>query len=294
MEAVNQLIKSHGLEANINCLVAELEAKSQGTRFSYIHYHKHIEFLYGISGVARVLLGNRTYDMEKGDLIIINSNEVHDVMCISEACEYYVIQFKPELLYSRDPELSNIRYLLPFWQNDVSFGPALRKAELDPQGISQLAEEIMTEWKTRQLGYMSLIHANILKIFVRILRLRGISCDQPKLPSELYSLVSGALDGASLHLEDWNTQKAARSCNLSYSHFSRSFKQAFGIPFSEYLESLRLIEAERILLTTDKSVTDIAAELGFSSASHFIERFKKNYGLPPKIFRAKIRNSNIL
>jgi AraC-like DNA-binding protein len=258
------------------------------------HNHEFIEIMYMNSGKCDHFLDGQHATLEKGDLIIINSNEVHDVMCISEACEYYVIQFKPELLYSRDPELSNIRYLLPFWQNDVSFGPALRKAELDPQGISQLAEEIMTEWKTRQLGYMSLIHANILKIFVRILRLRGISSDQQKLPGELYSLVSGALDEARLHLDGWNTQKAARSCNLSYSHFSRSFKQAFGIPFSEYLESLRLIEAERILLTTDKSVTDIAAELGFSSASHFIERFKKNYGLPPKIFRAKIRNSNIL
>lgn len=293
MEAVNQLIKSRGLEANINCLKAELEAKSRETRFSYIHYHKHIEFLYGISGVARVLLGNRTYDMEKGDLIIINSNEVHDVMCIGDACEYYVIQFKPDLLYSRDSELANIKYLLPLWQNDISFGPALRKAEIDPLGIGQLAREIMTEWETRELGYMSLIHANILKIFVRILRLRGISSAQPEMPNELYALVSRALDEARLHLEDWNTQKAARACNLSYSHFSRSFKQAFGIPFSEYLESMRLIEAERVLLTTDKSITEIAADLGFSSASHFIERFKKNYGFPPKNFRAKIRNSNI-
>lgn len=84
---------------------------------------------------------------------------------------------------------------------------------------------------------------------------------------------------------------AAHACNLSYSYFSRSFKQLFGISFCAYPERLRLFEGERLLLTTDRDISGIALEVGFSTPSYFIECFRRHYGVAPGAFRAQVRRT---
>jgi AraC-like DNA-binding protein len=109
------------------------------------------------------------------------------------------------------------------------------------------------------------------------------------LPQALYEALQRILEQAPQHLGDWTAKDAAAFGNLSYSYFSRNFKLAYGISFTAYLESLRLQEGERLLLTTDKEVTEISADLGFATTSYFIERFRKRYGTSPGAFRAQMK-----
>ena len=53
--------------------------------------------------------------------------------------------------------------------------------------------------------------------------------------------------------------------------------------------SLRVNEAEKLLLSTDRSITNIAMSCGFSSTSHFISRFKSHKGMTPGQLRRKAR-----
>ena len=59
--------------------------------------------------------------------------------------------------------------------------------------------------------------------------------------------------------------------------------------FTEYVNGIRISESERLLVTTNKSITDIALDVGFSTTSYFIERFKKQIHLTPKQFRKNYR-----
>ena len=52
----------------------------------------------------------------------------------------------------------------------------------------------------------------------------------------------------------------------------------------------KLKEAEKLLLTTDHSITEIAFEAGFSTVSHFIARFKAEKGITPHKLRMKLRS----
>ena len=117
------------------------------------------------------------------------------------------------------------------------------------------------------------------------------STREADIPLPLKKILQGVLKETSGHLLDWNTADAAEFAGLSYSYFSRNFKLAFGISFSSYIESLRLHEAERLLLAGDTDITEIALSLGFCSTSYFIERFRKKYGMSPRVFRGEMRNS---
>lgn len=68
---------------------------------------------------------------------------------------------------------------------------------------------------------------------------------------------------------------------LSPFHFNRVFRSITDIPPGEFLASLRLEAAKRLLLTTSLSVTDICFELGYTSLGTFTTRFKQLIGASP-------------
>lgn len=88
-----------------------------------------------------------------------------------------------------------------------------------------------------------------------------------------------------------NVAEAAELCSMSYSYFSRMFKSITQKSFVEYVNHIRITESERLLLTTEKSVTDIALDVGFSTTSYYIERFKNQLQLTPKQYRKDYKSA---
>ena len=82
-------------------------------------------------------------------------------------------------------------------------------------------------------------------------------------------------------------EKAAASCHLSPSYFSRAFSARFGIGFAEYARQYRLRAAARNLMNGSARISEIAYACGFVNTSHFSAAFQKRYGLSPSEFRKR-------
>lgn len=85
--------------------------------------------------------------------------------------------------------------------------------------------------------------------------------------------------------EGIDMEKLARSVGLSRPHFFKLFKQYMGVTPNVYMNTLRSERAIEELLNTDKSVTDIAFDLGFSSQASFTRFFSSNVGIAPSEYR---------
>jgi AraC-like DNA-binding protein len=72
---------------------------------------------------------------------------------------------------------------------------------------------------------------------------------------------------------------------LSPYYFSRVFHSVVGIPPGEFLATLRLEAAKRLLLTTTLSVTDVCFEVGYIGLGSFTTRFTQMVGVPPRHLR---------
>jgi AraC family transcriptional regulator len=73
---------------------------------------------------------------------------------------------------------------------------------------------------------------------------------------------------------------------VSARHFERAFRQAVGVPPHEYVLQRRIAAAQRLLLSRERfTVGEIAARVGFSSASHLAHAFRRNTGYSPTAFR---------
>lgn len=74
---------------------------------------------------------------------------------------------------------------------------------------------------------------------------------------------------------------------MNYSYCSRLFSQETGMTFSKYLIQYRLKKAKTLLENKDMKISFIAFEVGYNDVSHFIQSFKKSYGLTPEEYRAR-------
>jgi AraC family transcriptional regulator len=77
---------------------------------------------------------------------------------------------------------------------------------------------------------------------------------------------------------------AAIAC-MSPNHLLRTFKQVFGQTPHQYLISERLRQTRHLLVTTDKTVTEICMEIGFDSLGSFSWLFRQRFGMSPQTFR---------
>jgi AraC-like DNA-binding protein len=81
----------------------------------------------------------------------------------------------------------------------------------------------------------------------------------------------------------------ARIAFTSDAHFIRTFKQTFGETPHRYLQRRRLERAMALLRETDRPVTDICLEVGFTSLGTFSRTFTRILGMPPTAYRAAWR-----
>jgi AraC family transcriptional regulator len=78
----------------------------------------------------------------------------------------------------------------------------------------------------------------------------------------------------------------------STSHFSRSFKQAFGEPPHAYVVRRRLERACHLMITSSASLSEIALNVGFSDQTHLSRLFRQAFGKSPSTWRRDLESRN--
>ena len=92
-------------------------------------------------------------------------------------------------------------------------------------------------------------------------------------------------------VDEISVSRLAEIAGMSVAHLSRRFRQLLRLSPMQYVHSLRLHEAKRLLATTDQNIGQIAAAVGFYDQSHFTKRFRKATGMTPLAYRKHFRRS---
>jgi len=90
------------------------------------------------------------------------------------------------------------------------------------------------------------------------------------------------------YAEDICLEDIAAQCGLHPNYFHRLYTAAFGKTPAQRLLSCRIAAAKTALLTTNLSISDIAAQCGFSSQTYFGYKFKENTGHTPLHYRKQM------
>jgi len=150
------------------------------------------------------------------------------------------------------------------------------QVEADSHNAGGLAT---VEAVTTALGHLLVRHAGIEQ--PRPARIRGGLSGGAK--RRVLELIHAALD-ARLTIET-----LAREVGLSPAHFARAFKETMGRAPHQYLLTLRLARARRLLETTQATLSDIAQRTGFADQAHFTRLFKRVFGTTPGALARRLR-----
>jgi transcriptional regulator GlxA family with amidase domain len=106
--------------------------------------------------------------------------------------------------------------------------------------------------------------------------------------------VRKALASMQSDLRRTNLMRLASNVGLMPAHFARLFRNEVGLSPAKFLKQLRMERAKVLLETTDLSIKEIIAAVGFTDESHFRRDFKNRFGLPPAQYRRNHRENSIL
>lgn len=285
MAVYEQPARREGEIAPVQCLTVHGKPAFSPVRY---HYHEYTELLFGRHGRARAYVGDKSFLLSPGDMMMIHSHDPHDVVGVDAGCYYTVIKFLPEILLSGAQTLSEYTYallLMESMENKQVFFPA---AELEGTGLEARFGHLLEEWEGQKFGYQLSLRADVTAVFLYILRRwreKNLSLLDNVRMGERRELLQKALAFVAQNYADLTEERAAAACGVSTAYFSRSFKAGMKQSFCSYVLSVRLREAKRLLLTGDDSITGIAETLGFSSCAYFIDRFRAATGETPLSFR---------
>jgi two-component system response regulator YesN len=94
--------------------------------------------------------------------------------------------------------------------------------------------------------------------------------------------------------QEISLKKIAEAVKISPFYLSHLFRKEMGISFSEYLTSVRISIAKKLLKQTELSIIEICLEVGYQDPSHFAKIFRKKEGVRPTEYRKNLVEQNYL
>lgn len=246
------------------------------------HCHKALEIITPVEQKFTIIVNNVSYSLEPGDIFLIPPGVLHSYPAPDGGARFIYI-FRPDFLHSL-PGFSYILSLLnrPIRINNENFG------DIYAEEISQILQLAEYYWQQSPLWEMK-IYSGLLSFFASLgnscLNRADFGALSPDRKHFFKNLEKLFVYVDSCFSENISLEQAAGLAGYSKFHFSRIFKECTGQTFMEYLRSVRIAEASKMLLDGRMPVHEIAFQSGFSSLTTFNRIFRQLKGCAPSEYR---------
>jgi AraC-like DNA-binding protein/quercetin dioxygenase-like cupin family protein len=253
------------------------------------HYHPECELTYIFQGSGKRFVGDSILPFGPGDLVLLGSNLPHywrneaPGETREEFAHSLVIQFREECFgveFLSRPELDQVRKLLLHARRGLVFSGETAHAVAQIMGGMQEAN-----------GLSRLI--NLLTIFRLLVEAREVLVlSSPGFSPQLDELASERINRAYQHVFDNFTatldrQAIAHAAGMSLSAFCHYFKRVTGRTLSDFINEVRIGHAKKLLIDTDRTISEVAYASGYESLSNFNRCFYSLTRLSPTQYRAQ-------
>ncbi|MBQ2897279.1 MAG: helix-turn-helix transcriptional regulator [Clostridia bacterium] len=244
------------------------------------HIHNECEMYLCLDGKEIFYVHGKEYALTKGDIFFVNEYVPHKTFTY-KGTTGFLIQF------SADSSLDETNKLLRRHSNFSGCSEFILKSGTEANAsLHQCLIEIIEENTHRQKAYTQHIKAAMQKI-IAILYRNGILYEPEEfLQNKQLIRFLPVIEYINVHCcEKLSLSDVSSILHIDNAHFCRIFKEAMNTSFIKYLNFVRICKAEKLLLETDKTISEISAQTGFSSPSYFTETFKQNKFCSPLVYR---------
>ena len=246
-----------------------------------LHDHSAVEILLTLEGSVTYTVDDIVYQVRKGEVLIIPPDMQH-ALSMGEESSRYLFLFEPEGILS----MRDIKTLTPYFHRPFH----LRDGSEAHVRIRELLLKLKDVYEKRELMWNTVCYSYLLQVYA-MLGQRYLNGVRNRIPDGGRIVESEVITASMTYInnhykQDLSLDDVAEFAGFSRYYFSRSFKKQTGYSFKDYLCEKRLQVATDLLIRTDKSMKDVAAESGFGSVATFNRVFREKKGCTPTQFRA--------
>lgn len=256
------------------------------------HFHPELEVNLILKGKGTRFVGNHLEKFQPEDLVFLGSNTPHywktevQYHCeeATSRCEAIILKFNEYFLginqYSL-PELSSLKKFFELAKRGIRFRNYDRKIQ------SQLKKMVHITGLERISLFLEILNRMYHEKDYYYLSgegfLNSINPWEEKRMNEVYNFIINHFR------EKISIDKIAEKAHMNPSAFSRYFKQRTGKPVTAFLQDMRIGYACKLLIQTNKNISEIIPESGFYNQAYFNKLFCSKLECTPREYRKNFK-----
>ncbi|MDR3225761.1 MAG: AraC family transcriptional regulator [Clostridiales Family XIII bacterium] len=256
------------------------------------HWHDCLEVVWVVRGQTTLYESNMQYHLAAGDVYVVNYNETHKILSEDEPAllAFLYIDYR---YFSKDvPNLKEISFAHYSFSHTPNPDAALascrrymvslfdllnKKRDKDAEKAAEELTGPFLKLLVNTFQYIYYVKEN--GRYLDIVSRSNLTAEQMerlhRITYYIYMHCHGKL----------TLDELAQTEFYSRFHISHFIKRAFGLSYQDTLSLCRSTIAERILLSTDYNLDEIATLVGFSTRSQFCRHFRKWHDMSPSQYR---------
>ena len=255
-----------------------------------LHAHEFSELVIVTGGQGLHVTGEDSWQLAAGDVFAIGGSRPHDYLNM-DRLQLINVLFDSEQLMLDLLDLSSLPgyhalfRLEPAYRQRHQFNSRLRLTPDEVATAVDYVDHLELELQERGPGFRFMAKACFMQLVGYLSRRYSQSSNSD---SRALLRIASSITHLETHFaESIQLEELVQMANMSKRSFLRVFESAMGCTPIAYLIQLRMNHAAKLLRSTNRSVTDIAYDVGFNDSNYFTRQFRKHFGVSPRVYRQR-------
>lgn len=249
------------------------------------HYHNSFEIYYLCSGERSYFIKDKTYHIKKGNIVLINEYDIHCTRNIGElGHERIVLNFNKKFINDLSEKMDADLY--------ECFEKNIHVIKLDLQEqiyIESLINTMYNEYINKKENYIPYLKTALIQLLLFVNRHNDSTVKSEDVVTT-HKTISKAIGYINTnYAEDITLQSISEKFFISTYYFSRKFKEITNLSFTDYLNNVRVKEAQELLRKKDYNITQVGEMVGYKNTTYFGRTFKKLTGMSPMNYKKQAK-----
>ena len=259
-----------------------------------LHWHEEMEITLIREGMSDYRVGQVSFRASEGDIILIppfcthTAFEIPGHTMVSDSLVFHL-----DLLGAQGQDLSASKYLRPLAEGQLQMPEVISAQNEGYEEIKSAFGTALSCFLEHPPFYEMRLKENLLHVIILLFEYGYI-----RKPREDGAITNRQQIKTALQYISENYRNKIRVADLaarigfSESYFMSFFRQYIGMSCIQYINHYRIQKAAHALEETSRPVMEIAMDHGFDNISYFNLQFRREFGMTPREFRARVRKGD--
>lgn len=259
-------------------------SRTAGYDMRTFHIHKKYEIYYQVEGPRQYFIEDSAYLINAGNVVLIGPDSVHKTGSIENMPHTrYVLNFHQEYLQEIAGVFPSVNFLQCFEGNT-------HVLQISPKKQAVVEGLLFQLWEQREAGSPETLAGRKMRLAELLLALAEYAQEARARNAQQGRITNKTIDAVQSYISTHYTGELSLSAiaakfYISPYYLSRLFKRTTNLSIVEYINSVRLMAAKKLLEKTELKIAMVGEEAGFSTTTHFSRIFKEGTGLSPQQYR---------